>query len=77
MEDYKEPNIIRIIEKLYQDTECAVIIDRNLTKWFHNLIGDRQSCFIFLQPFLHSEKKTCQNVRMSELKLIQTNFLLI
>jgi len=39
--------IVRIIEKLYQDTECAVVIDGKLTKWFHVLIlRVRQGCLL-------------------------------
>jgi len=42
-----DPKIVRIIEKLYQDIEyAAVVIDRNLTKWSHVLIGVRQGCLL-------------------------------
>jgi len=34
--------IVRIIKKLQQDTECAAVIDRNLTKWLNVLDGGFQ-----------------------------------
>jgi len=48
-----DPKIIRIIEKLYQDTECSVVMDGNLTKWFHVLIGVIQGCLLSPTLFLH------------------------
>ena len=29
-----DQKIVRIIEGLYNNTECAIVIDGNLTKWF-------------------------------------------
>ena len=36
--------IIRIIKSLYQDTECAVVIDSNITEWFSVKVGVSQEC---------------------------------
>ena len=63
-----DPKIVRIIEKLYQDTECAVVIDGNLTKWFHVLVGVRQGCL--LSPTLFN---IFLDFVMAELKSIQTS----
>ena len=37
-----DPKIVRIIESLYNETECTVVIDRQLTEWFAVKIGLRQ-----------------------------------
>ncbi len=41
-----DPKIVRIIESLYNDTECAVVIDGQLTQWFAVKIGLRQGCLL-------------------------------
>ena len=45
-----DPKIVRIIESLYNETECAVVIDGQLTEWFAVKIGLRQGCL--LSPIL-------------------------
>ena len=40
------PKIVRIIEALYNNTECAVIIDGQLTDWFEVYVGLRQGCLL-------------------------------
>jgi len=71
MEDNEEyqldPKIVCIIEKLHQNTEYAVVIDGNLTKWFHVLIGVRQGCL--LHPTLFN---IFLDFVLAELKSIQT-----
>ena len=41
-----DPKIVRIIESLYNETECAVVIDGQLTEWFAVKIGLRQGCLL-------------------------------
>ena len=41
-----DAKIVRIIEALYDDTECAVVIDGQLTDWFCVKIGLRQGCLL-------------------------------
>ena len=41
-----DPKIVRIIESLYNETECAVVIDGQLTEWFAVKIGLRQGCML-------------------------------
>ena len=36
------PKIIRIIDNLYNETECAVVIDGQLIEWFAVKIGLRK-----------------------------------
>ena len=43
-----DPKIVRIVEELYNNTECAVVIDGQLTEWFEVHVGLRQG--IFLSP---------------------------
>lgn len=38
--------IVRIIEAMYQETECAVVIDGQITEWFAVKIGLRQGCLL-------------------------------
>ena len=40
-----DPTIVRIIEPLYNETECAVVIDGQLTEWFA-VNGLRQGCLL-------------------------------
>ena len=46
-----DPKIVRIIESLYNDTECVVVIDGHLTQWFSMKIGLRQGCLLLPTPF--------------------------
>ena len=41
-----DQNIVSIIEKLYDDTECAVVIDGQITEWFSVEVGLRQGCLL-------------------------------
>ena len=41
-----DEKIVRIIENLYKDTECAVVIDGNITQWFSVKVGVRQGCLL-------------------------------
>ena len=41
-----DPKIVRVVEALYDDTECAVVIDGQLTEWFSVDIGVRQGCLL-------------------------------
>ena len=41
-----DPKIVRMIEVLYDETECAVVIDGQLTDWFAIKIGVRQGCLL-------------------------------
>ena len=45
-----DPKIVRIIEVLYNNTECSVVIDGQLTDWFNVRMGLRQGCL--LSPIL-------------------------
>ena len=62
-----DPKIVRILENLYNDTECAVVIDGQLTAWFEVHVGLRQGCLlsptlfnIFLE-FVMKEVKDVEN----------------
>ena len=41
-----DKKIVAIIEQLYSDTECAVVIDGQITDWFKVEIGLRQGCLL-------------------------------
>ena len=41
-----DPKIVRIVEELYNNTECAVVIDGQLTEWFEVHVGLRQGCVL-------------------------------
>ena len=59
---------INIIEKMYEKTECSVIIDKNLTEWFRVKVGVRQGCILsptFFNIFLEFV--------MDELSCLQSN----
>ena len=43
--------IVRIIESLYNEPECAVVIDGQLTEWFTVKIGLRERCLQSLTLF--------------------------
>jgi len=59
-----------IWRKMYQDTECAVGIDGNLTKWFRVPIGVRQGCLLSPTPTLFN---LFLDFLMAELKSLQTS----
>ena len=62
-----DPKIVSIIENLYKDTECAIVIDGNMTKWFRVNVGVRQGCL--LSPTLFN---IFLDFVMAELKSVQT-----
>ena len=66
-----DQKIVRIIEGLYNNTECAIVIDGNLTKWFSVNVGVRQGCL--LSPTLFN---IFLDFVMKELKSVQTNLAL-
>ena len=41
-----DPKIVRIIEILYEDTECAVVINGQITDWFAVRICVRHGCLL-------------------------------
>ena len=41
-----DKKIVNIIEALYKDTECAIVIDGHITEWFKVNIGVRQGCIL-------------------------------
>ena len=45
-----DPRIVHLIENMYNNTECAVIINGQLTDWFEVKVGVRQGCL--LSPIL-------------------------
>ena len=62
-----ENRLVNIIEKLYDETECAVVINGHITEWFKVTVGVRQGCLlspilfnIFLE-FVMDELKSLQN----------------
>ena len=64
------PKIINIIKYIYENTQCAVMIDGNLTDWFSVLVGVRQGCIlspmlfnIFLE-FIMDELKSLNEFRL-------------
>ena len=70
--------IVNIINKLYENTECAVTIDGKLTEWFCVLIGLRQGCLlsptlfnIFLEFVLKEIKCVPQHLAMNNKELAQ------
>ena len=59
-----DTKIVNIIEALYKDTECAIVIDGHITEWFKVNIGVLQGCIfsptlfnIFLE-FVMKEQKS-------------------
>ena len=47
-DDFNEHDakIVRILETLYDNTECAVVIDGQITSWFKVDVGLRQGCLL-------------------------------
>ena len=41
-----DKKIIKILERLYENSKCAVTIDGKLTEWFSVLVGVRQGCLL-------------------------------
>ena len=41
-----DKKIIKILERLYENSTCAVTIDGKLTEWFSVLVGVRQGCLL-------------------------------
>ena len=41
-----DPKIVRILEALYDNTECAVVIDGQIISWFNVEVGLRQGCLL-------------------------------
>ena len=58
--------IVSIIEKMYEKTTCAVIVDGLLTEWFSVSVGVRQGCL--LSPTLFN---LFLDFVMDELKCLQ------
>ena len=38
--------IVNILEKMYDKTNCAVVIEGHITDWFHVSVGVRQGCLL-------------------------------
>ena len=66
-----DTKIVNIIEALYKDTECAIVIDGHITEWFKVNIGVRQGCIlsptlfiIFLEFVMKELKRLDQDLQM-------------
>ena len=66
-----DTKIVNIIEALYKDTECAIVIDGHITEWFKVNIGVRQGCIlsptlfnIFLEFVMKELKSLDQDLQM-------------
>ena len=66
------PKITRIVQYMYNNTQCAVIIDNNLTEWFTVEVGVRQGCIlspmffnIFLE-FVMDEISSLRELHLNE-----------
>ena len=66
-----DTKIVNIIEALYKDTECAIVIDGHITEWFKVNIGVRQACIlsptlfnIFLEFVMKELKSLDQDLQM-------------
>ena len=46
-----DSKVVIITEALYNDTECAVVIDGHLTEWFSLNVGLRQGSLLSLMLF--------------------------
>ena len=65
--------IIKILEKLYENSKCAVTIDGKLTEWFSVLVGVRQGCLlsptlfnIFLEFVINEIENISNNFDMED-----------
>ena len=65
------PKTIKIIQHMYENTECSVLIDGQLTEWFEVTVGVRQGCILspslfnlFLE-FVMDEVKSFQEFHLS------------
>ena len=38
--------LVNVIEKMYEYTQCAVVINGQLTEWFQVMVGVRQGCLL-------------------------------
>ena len=54
-----DPKIVCIIESLYNETECVVVIDGRLTEWFAVKISLRQG---YLQSPIHDRIQYIPNI---------------
>ena len=60
-----DPKIINIIEDMYNNTECAVVIEGQLTDWFTVQVGVRQGCLlspVLFNIFLEFVMKDVTNI---------------
>ena len=58
--------IVNTVKKMYEDTQCAVVVNGKLTEWFQVTIGVRQGCL--LSPTLFN---LFLDFLMKELKCLQ------
>ena len=65
--------IINILERLYENSKCAVTIDGKLTEWFSVLVGVRQGCLlsptlfnIFLEFVIREIKSLSETFNMKD-----------
>ena len=68
-----DPKIVRIIETLYDNTKCAVVIDGQLTEWFEVGVGLRQGCLlsptlfnIFLEFVMKELKNLDESLKLTD-----------
>ena len=65
------PNIIKIIQYMYENTECSVLVDGRLTKWLEVTVGVRQGCilspslFNFFLEFVMDDLKSLQEFHLT------------
>ena len=58
------------IVRTIKNTECVVVIDRNITQWFSVKVGVRQGCLLSLTIMFN----IFLDFVMDELKSVPTNF---
>ena len=68
-----DKKIIKILEKLYEISKCAVTIDGKLTEWFSVVVGVRQGCLlsptlfnIFLEFVINEIENISNNFDMED-----------
>ena len=54
-----DKRIIKILERLHENSKCAVTIDGKLTEWFSVLVGVRQGCLLSQALFTNSLSGVC------------------